>query len=408
MPTVNDQLADYLLTPAGRALIAESETLLAAGVDTLAALTRLRKTADPGHATAAWEQAGLRRRAAVKFGADASGMFFIREALEQASSARAAEYHAARFVEAGVTHVADLCGGIGGDAIAFARAGLRVTLYECDPARARFAAENARVRGLGERITVRMGDVTQAAIEADAAWFDPARREGGRRVASPDDYLPPLSFAASLPCGFVAAKVAPAVDHDVAGDIDADLEFLSDSGECKEALLWLGGFRAAGGVRATILHEGGRHTLTGVPDEGALPGSLAGRYLYEPDPAVIRAHLVGTLGRELNAAPVDPQIAYLLGDDLITTPFATAYEILDRFPFHQKALQRAITKRRIGSVIVKKRGFPKEPDEVRKSLRLAGPNRAIVVLTRQGPRHIVFLCRAVTDDRVDGGGDEVV
>ena len=67
-------------------------------------------------------------------------MFFVREALEQASSRRAAAYHARRFAQAGIRQVADVCGGIGGDALAFARAGLRVTLYEQDPARALFAA----------------------------------------------------------------------------------------------------------------------------------------------------------------------------------------------------------------------------------------------------------------------------
>ena len=68
---------------------------------------------------------------------------------------------------------------------------------------------------------------------------------------------------------------------------------------------------------------------------------LRGKYLYEPDPAVIRAHLVGTLARQLDAAPVDPQIAYLLGDGLRHTPFADAYEVLDRFPYGNKRLQES-------------------------------------------------------------------
>ena len=119
--------------------------------------------------------------------------------------------------------------------------------------------------------------------------------------------------------------------------------------------------------------------------------------MYEPDPAVIRAHLVRTLARQLVAAPIDPQIAYLLGDTLVSTPFADAYEVLDRFPYGNKRLQKALMDRDVGRVIIKKRGFPQEPDEVRKQLKLHGSEEIIVILARIGKGHEVFLCRLVQE-----------
>lgn len=391
---MTEQIANFLLTQTGRALLAEADTLLAARVETLTALTRLRKTATPEQANAAWEMAELRRRGQAKFGPIAQKMFVVREALEQASGMGTAVYHAQRFADAGIASVTDLGGGIGGDALAFARAGLRVTLVERDPIRALFASENALVHGLSAQLTVVQTDVTTADLAAfEAVWLDPARRRDSRRVSNPDEYSPPLSWLHTLKAQSIGVKLSPAIDHALASQYGAELEFLSAGGECREALLWLGKLQMGDALRATVLTPAGPQTLTGKADEPGRRLPIAtGAYLYEPDPAVIRAHLVGTLAAQLEATPVDPQIAYLLGDQLQTTPFATAYEVIERFPYGKKRLQDALTAHDTGRVIIKKRGFPQEPEEVRRSLKLRGTQEIIVVLARIGASHEVFLC----------------
>ncbi len=387
----------FLLSPAGRALSAEADALRGDRADTLRALTRLRRSASPDKAAAAWELSELRGRGAAKFGPLAAQMFFVREALEQASGQRIAAYHAARFTAAGAEHVSDLGGGIGGDTLAFARAGLRVTLYEQDPARAAFAAENARVWEVSDRVTVCAEDFTLAEITTDAAWLDPARRQNSRRVSDPEDYTPPLSWLHSLSASGVSAvgvKLSPAIDHALAEPFGAALEFVSEGGDCREALLWLGRAQPGHKLSATVIAPSGTHTLAGDADtRGEWAAPTGGRFLYEPDPAVIRAHLVGTLARQLDAAAVDPQIAYLLGDTLTSTPFADAYEVLDQFPYSRRRLQDALAARNIGRVVIKKRGFPLEPDAVRKTLTLRGTEEMIVVLARVGSGHTAFLCR---------------
>lgn len=397
---MNEEIARFLLAPAGRALLAEADALLAARAEMLTALTRLRRSAAPDLAVAAWDMAEMRRRGQAKFGPQAAQMYFVREALEQASGRGTADYHAARLAASGAQTVADLGGGIGGDALAFARAGFEVTLLERDPVRALFAEENARLWGLAEHVAVVQQDVTEAQITAQAAWLDPARRRDSRRVSDPEDYAPPLSWLTELAAhgvGSIGVKLSPGIDHALAARFGAELEFLSEGGECREALLWLGGARSGDALRATVITPQGPISLTGLEDAPGQASTAHGEYLYEPDPAVIRAHLVGTLARQIDAAPVDPRIAYLLGDELRHSPFADAYEVLDRFPYGNKRLQKALTDRDVGRVIIKKRGFPQEPDEVRKQLKLRGSQEMIVVLARIGKGHEVFLCRLVQE-----------
>jgi len=397
---INEEMARYLLAPPGRALLAEADALLQSRAEPLTALTRMRRTVAPAAAVIAWDMAEMRRRGQAKFGPHAADMYFVREALEQASGRGTADYHAARLITSGAATVADMGGGIGGDALAFARAGLVVTLVERDPVRALFAEENARIWGLTDRVTVVQQDITEAPVTVQAAWLDPARRRDSRRVSDPEDYSPPLSWLSELSGRNVAAvgvKLSPAIDHALAGRFGAELEFLSEGGECREALLWLGAARSGDALRATVITPSGPQSLAGAEDAPGQPSAAGGRYLYEPDPAVIRAHLVRTLARLLGAAPADPQIAYLLGDALVFTPFADAYEVLDRFPYSSKRLQKALAGRDVGRVIIKKRGFPQEPDEVRKQLKLRGSEEMIVVLARIGKGHEVFLCRLVQE-----------
>ena len=193
----------------------------------------------------------------------------------------------------------------------------------------------------------------------------------------------------------IGVKLSPAIDHSLASDYAAGLEFVSDNGECKEALLWRGiSSLPPGTVRAALLTDNAPQFLSAVMGDN-MPAPLdtgpMGGYLYEPDPAVIRAHLVGPLARLLNACTIDPHIAYLVSDTLCATPFAVPYTILEQFAYSRRRLQDALTRRGAGAVIIKKRGFPLEPDAVRAQLKLKGTQTVTVVLTRRGETHHAFI-----------------
>ncbi|MGW1909683.1 THUMP-like domain-containing protein [Streptomyces sp. NPDC002076] len=367
-----------LLTPEGRALLDEVRDT--APADELAVATRLRREHPAELVSAALGQARLRQRAAAKFGtADAGRMFFTPNGVEQSTRAGVAAYRAERFTKLGVTSVADLCCGIGGDAIAFARAGIRVLAVDRDPVTAAVARANAEVLGLGELIEVREADVTEVDTGGyDAVFVDPARRGGRGRIFDPEAYSPPLSWAigAARTAPRAALKVAPGIPHE-AVPADAEAEWISDGGDVKEAVVWFG--TEPGAVRATLLP--GPRTLVGkgLPDPEVRP---VGRYLYEPDGAVIRAHLVAEVAEHLDGGLIDPTIAYVTADELRPTAYASAYQISNQLPFNVKKLKALLREREVGTLTVKKRGSAVEPEELRRKVKPQGPNAATVFLTR--------------------------
>jgi hypothetical protein len=156
----------------------------------------------------------------------------------------------------------------------------------------------------------------------------------------------------------------------------------------------LGGAAGGGGARrrATLLPAGMTLVSEGCPDP---PVAAPGVYLYEPDGAVIRAHLLGELAARLGATLIDPTIAYVTSDRLSVTPYATAYRITDVLPFGLKRLRALVRERGIGTLTVKKRGSPIDPERLRAQLRPAGPATAVLIVTRvAGQPSALFAERA--------------
>ncbi|MEU6156847.1 class I SAM-dependent methyltransferase [Streptomyces sp. NPDC047130] len=373
-----------LLSPEGRALLDEVRDVAPGGE--LAAATRLRRSHSPELVSAALTQARLRARAAAKFGPDdARRMFFTPNGVEQSTRASVAAHRAGRFAALGVRSVADLCGGIGGDAVALARAGIRVLAVDRDPLTAAVARANAEALGLADLIEVREADVTEVdTAPYDAVFVDPARRGGRGRIFDPEAYSPPLSWAVGAARGAsraAALKVAPGIPHEAVPE-DAEAEWISDGGDVKEAVLWFGEAARPGEVAATLLPGPRRLLGRGLPDPAVRP---VGRYLYEPDGAVIRAHLVAEVAEEVGGGLIDETIAFVTSDELRPTPYATGYEITDALPFNVKKLKALLRERQVGTLTVKKRGSAVEPEELRRKALPKPQGRAAVT---------VFLTRA--------------
>ena len=161
----------WLLTDDGQALLAAAT---AAEGTALQVQKQLREKAEPDRVAAALGQVELRRHAATKLGDDASAMYLTREGLEQATRTRVAAHRAAR-VAFGGPSVIDLTCGIGGDLVAFARAGLTAAGIDLDPLRVAMARANLAALGLAGAVEV--GDATLIDTAPFAtAYADPARR----------------------------------------------------------------------------------------------------------------------------------------------------------------------------------------------------------------------------------------
>jgi SAM-dependent methyltransferase len=386
---VDAELLGALRTPDGVTALA-----LAAEVgdaDPLVAATRLRARGVPAAlAAAALTQTDLRRRAVAKFGPAAARMFFTRAGLEQATRAVVADRRAARLAAAGVRSLADLGCGLGSDALAAARAGIRVYAVDADPLTAAVAGANAAAAGLADRVTVACADATTVEVERfDAVFADPARRRaGGGRVFDPRSYSPPWDFVAGL-AGRVprtVLKLAPGIDHGLLPP-GAEGEWVAVDGDLVEAAFWCGPLAEV--PRRATLVPGGELTGTG---EAAAPVGAAGAFLYDPDPAVVRSHLVAEFAATVGGRLADPEIAYVYTDEPVDTPFARRLAVTDVLPFSLKRLRALLRDRGVGRLEIRKRGSALEPDRLRRDLRLSGPHGASLVLTRVAGAPTALLC----------------
>lgn len=343
-------------------------------------------------ARVALEIAILRGEAGRKF-PFADQLYLTREALEQASSYPVSTYRAGRY--RGFTRVVDLGCSIGGDTLALTQVAPAIGV-DRDPLRLAMAQANLQALDLEAELI--QADLTESLPLSPVGllpdkiglFFDPSRRVDHRRVSSVGDYQPPLTLTKQWVAGFPAfgVKISPGVDLDEISAYDAEVEFISLRGELKEAVLWFGSLKTVQ-RRATLLP--GPHTLTPDAPDPVLPLSPPQAYLYEPDPAILRAKLVTTLGEKLNAAQLDPDIAYLTAGERITTPLARVWMVEDWFPFQLKRLRAYLRERNVGRVVVKKRGSPLQPEDLIRDLRLKGENEKVVFLTHLRGRPIVVI-----------------
>jgi SAM-dependent methyltransferase len=306
--------------------------------------------------------------------------------------------HAARMRAAGIGRVADLGCGIGGDSLGFAAVGLEVLAVDADPITAALAAYN--LRPFGDAVEVRAEraeDVGLAGV--DAVWLDPARRTAGhsetRRVAA-SDYSPSLEWAHDLgermPVGM---KLSPAHDRGAIPD-GVEAQWVSVDGSTVELVLWSGALARAGVGRSALVVRGDEaHELTAPADSDDEPVRELGAFLHEPSGAVIRARLVGDVARSLRAGPVARGIAYLTGDDALTSPFVSSFRVREVLPAEPKPLGKALRARGIGVLEIKKRGVDVDPAVFRKRLGLRGEDSATLFLTRIAGRHTAILADRV-------------
>lgn len=384
---------EWLLTDHGQQLLTiASDAYADHDGDPVRAASAVRRTEpDAERAAAALTQVSLRVKGVAKFGEDALRMYFTPDALEQSTRHRVATHRAGRLgAFLGATpgsgddapSVIDLGCSIGGDLIAFSRAGLTAAGVDLDPVRVAMANANLAALGLaGAAVVADATAVDRAPFTV--AFADPARRSGRGRSFNVDDWTPPWSFVTELLTGTAAVKVAPGIPHDLVPH-GVEAEFVSDRGDLKEAVLWSGPL-ATTARRATVIGAGGLASITDEDDPFVgqpRPVRDLGAYLHEPDDAVIRAGLVTAAGALVDGGLLDEKIAWLTTDVDAATPFTRAYRVLDEVPYREKGLKAALRERNIGSLAIKTRGVDVVPEHLRKRLQLKGSESATLVLTR--------------------------
>lgn len=377
---------------------------------------------EPGERAAVLNQLTLRAQAEDKLGEFARAMIFTRDGLEQATRLRVAAMHAARFKDAGITAVADLGCGIGIDSLAMASLGLRVRSWDINPEAVACTRVNLRFMSDCE---ANLGDVAALDIEhlisegVQAIFADPARRTGaaagGRRISSPEEWSPSLPLALSWreplrKTGFDALglKVAPGLAYEhIPPDFEAN--WVSVDGQLLEAGLWSPALQSHGpGRSATVIRGSEAFTFRQAcnPSKPAkqLDSAGLGKYLWEPDPAIIRAGLIAQfVDNTALEGPISPSIAYLTSNEIVASREAnalTGFEVLGVTQLRPKAISKALRQIEPTSVEVKKRGADINPTALQTALkRILAPrtadhnNPVTVIATRVDGQHRAVIAR---------------
>jgi hypothetical protein len=398
-----------LMSPEGQQLLSEVD--YQSKTDVVKLVSGLRAKGNDGALVAAvLTQAKLRHRAAAKFGEFAKRMLFTEPGLEQASRLSVAALHAGRFRSAQVAEVADLGCGIGAESLSFAAAGITVSAFEIDEVTAALATYNLLPF---DNARLEMADVTQLDLKAfDALFFDPARRElsGAARAQAvrkfdPSTFSPNFDWVVEqCEAEHVKAagvKLGPGHPHEGIPD-SAEAQWVSVNGDLVELGLWFGGAARPGVKRAALLLETNidgstaRHELTSDSTTMTYaPLGELGDYVFEPDNAVVRSHLIHVLAEQTGTHSFSTEIAYLTGSQPLQNPWLKGYRVLENLAFDRKKLKARIRELEIGVLEIKKRGADIVPEQLRKELAPKGKNSATLIVTRVGEAHRVLICQPI-------------
>ena len=341
------------------------------------------------HAAALIETTLLRRKAAAKFaGRDVADWLFTDEALQQATAAAVAAHRARRLTGA-VVH--DATCSIGTELAALRETADAVIGSDLDEVRLAMARHN--VPG----VTLCRADALKPVSRDAVVLLDPARRAGGRRRFDPRAYLPPLDGIAEVYRGrATVVKCAPGIDFDAVRGLgfDGEIEVTSFGGSVREACLWSPGLAQPGvSRRATVLDRD--EVLTDADPEDCAPGP-PGRWIIDPDGAVVRAGLVRQYATRHGLWQLDPDIAYLTGDRVPAG--VRGFEVLEQLPLREKTLRQHLSQHNCGPLEILVRGVDVDPDALRKRLRPGGGRPLALVITRIGSgsaaRAVAFVCSA--------------
>ncbi len=328
---------------------------------------------------------------ARSLGKSRPGWLFTRQMAEQATHPVVARYHAEAFRGFGM--VLDICTGPGVDAAALAEVAARVVTIEADDRVAAIAAGNLRRHGMSNVDVVcgRWPDAGLANQNWDGVWADPSRRSEGRRVFDSRQYEPPLS---SIPQAVVVGvKSGPG---DAIPETSYRSEYIGVGSECRERILWSAG--ATERPLVTLLSEDGTYTMWTPPEASRSaqpPVVTSGAYLIEPHNAIIASGAVSAYFVEQGAGVLDPRIGYGICDEVPdATPWHVAYSIVS---IHRgvsvRRMQQEISRREWGSgTVIKKRGWDRDPEAVRRQLRFVGGGESgVIVVTRVADNHVTVF-----------------
>lgn len=383
---------------AGSPLINDATTYQLTKKSLVQDLSQLRK-AHGDHARALVELVQARR--AGKLPED---WLMDSESTQQATPPIVAAWRAEVLKGAGVEAAVDVTCSIGTELHALAEAGLRVLGGDLDQQRLRMARFNVPEVPVVRMDALRPAFAFAGAQKSGVVVADPARRNSSGRIAKLEDLQPPLPELMDCYDNLVV-KCAPGIDY---SEFDGHVEVVSVDGGVKETCLYSPGILGRGRQAVVMGASSVKETVSSDEPETDRVGGV-GRYIVDPDGAIVRAGLVRQYAARHGLWQLDPHIAYLTGDELPAG--VRGFEVLEAVPL--KKARPALVGLGAKSVEILVRGVDVDPDELRKKWKLkkgagsagathsgasAADSGFSVVVTRVGEggaaKAVAYICRA--------------
>ncbi len=395
-------LADlqFLRNEGGDLLKTARELAASGATDSLRDIQKLRERFGQKAVHAALVLAKASAKAlAVKGKFHGVGEFFwsVPEALEQATSMTVARHKARRFAAlSGLCAIADLCAGVGGDALGLVDAA-PVICIERSFVRAWMAARNMESFSRRHPILVVQGDVAALPLENRAGMafhMDPARRVAGKRVYGYADMVPGPEIIELLMKKFWAGavKLGPGVDFESLPE--GHLELISENGVNVQAVLWTGTLAdgLGQGLRtASVLgKDGGTSSITGQPEMVA-PLIAPLQYVYEIDAAVHHGGLAPALARAMNCHPINLDGGLVTSAELKTDAGATCFETIATIRYAEKLVPACLPGPCL--VEVKPRGVDLDTDRLQRVWSKASVPVLSLLIYKAAAGVMATLCR---------------
>lgn len=325
-----------------------------------------------------------------------------RISMEQCSSEPTALYKAA--ITKG-DRLADLTGGFGIDCSYMSRGFREATYIERNAVLCDIARENFALLGLGN-INIIKGnseELLHTLPKQDWIFIDPARRAlDGRKVVALSDCEPDVTALESQlleKADKVMVKCSPMLDITAATRQLSSIEtvhIIAVNNECKELLFILGeGKCEETPIRCVNIRKEELQVFTFTVAEEAnaevTHSNTIGRYLYEPNAAILKGGCYRTLSQRLLINKLHPNTQLYTSDKLVGEFPGRIFEVERVFGFSKADIKQLQNLKKANMTV---RNFPESVQVLRKKLRLAeGGDKYLFATTLNNGAKALVLCR---------------
>lgn len=323
---------------------------------------------------------------------------------EQSSSEATARYKAT--LAGAIGHGADLTGGMGVDSLFLSRQAERFDYVERDEALAALARDNFATLGQ-ENVTVHSGDSMEWIARQerlDLIFIDPARRDGqGRKVVAFEDCQPPLrEHLGTLysRCRRLMVKASPMIDiREACRQLERvrEVHVVAVKGECKEVLFVCGEGEGECRVTAVDIRPDGAVAESFLPSEERMAepkfADGIGRYLYEPNAALMKAGCHALLGNRYGLAKLDRNTHLYTSDTMAEGFPGRVFEVAGTTNLSTKHLRASIPEMKAHVVV---RNYPVDAATLQRQLKIKEGGDVFIIATTIAGKKTGLVARLVS------------